>query len=92
MIRQKARSGNPPKDETNRDAIPRSIKRWVFVPIICFTGAGMGLLVYILFLLATNTVQSELAWPALIIAFAGIPSAFVANIKKLVDAASSTVP
>lgn len=89
MVRRKSRGGNPADDDTSKRGIPGSIKRWVFVPIICFTGAGMGLLTYILFLLATDAVQSELAWPALVIAFAGIPSAFVANIKKLMDAAEA---
>ena len=86
---RKVEEGNPSNEETSRSGIPRSVRRWVFVPIICLTGAGMGLL-NILYLLVTNTaIRSEFAWPALILVFAGIPSAFVANVKKLMDAATT---
>lgn len=49
----------------------------------------MGFLVGIFYLLWSGAIQSEWAWAALILAFAGIPSAFVANVKKLMDAATS---
>lgn len=89
MVRRKAGSGNPAGDETARSGIPRSIRLWVFVPIIGFTGVSMGFLVGIFYLLWSGAIQSEWAWAALILAFAGIPSAFVANVKKLMDAATS---
>ena len=92
MVRRAASPGNPTNDENSRSGIPRSIKMWVIAPIIGFTVFGAVCLSIILALLATSTITSELAWPALIIAFAGLPSAYVANTKRLVDAAKSATP
>ena len=82
-----ARKGNQTDENTGQNEVPKSIKRWVFIPIIGFTAAGTGALFYILYLLATNTIESELAWPALIIAFAGLPSAIITRVKSIMEAA-----
>lgn len=89
MTKPKQKSHNPYDDERDRD-IPKSVKRWVLVPVICFTGAGTGALFYIFYLLASGSITSEFAWPALIIAFAGLPSAVVTQVKNLMEAAKAT--
>lgn len=85
-----AAPGNPSDESTSKTEIPKSVRHWVLIPIICFAGAGTGALFYILYLLATGTVESESAWPALIIAFAGLPSVIVTRVKSITEAVKMT--
>lgn len=78
---------NPDDVGADSRSIPKSVKRWVLVPVIGFTGAWTGTLFYIFHLLASGSITSELAWPALIVAFAGLLSAVVTQVRGLMEAA-----
>ena len=92
MDEQDFKPYNENKDTTSQDNIPKSVRHWVLLPIIGFTVFGAGALVYILSLLVGGTVESELAWPALIVAFAGLPSVLVTRVRGLMEAVKMTVP
>ena len=87
MARRKFKQEDPIGNKTSRDEVSTSVKRWVLIPIICFTAAGTGTLFYILYLLTTGSINSEFAWPAIIIAFAGLPSALATQVKNFKDVA-----
>lgn len=91
MVRIAARRGNKANDENSRSGIPKSVRRWVLAPIIGFTIFGTGCLTYILVLFSIEPVPSQWAWPALIIALAGLPSTYVINTKRWVDAVKTTM-
>ena len=81
--------GNTSKEDMGAGHITTATKQWIIIPILCFHIAGFVVLVLLvtIFLGSEDDVY-QWAWPALIVALAGIPFGFASNVKKLVDAVS----
>ena len=86
MDGQDFKAHNQDGSDTSRDNIPKSVRHWVLLPIICFTVFGAVVLLIIFWLLVSGSIKSEFAWPALIAAFAGLPSVLVTRVRGLMEA------
>ena len=79
--------GNINKETAGTGYIATTTKLWIITPILSFHVAGFIVLLYLaaIFLDSEDDVY-QWAWPALIVALAGIPFGFASNVKKLADA------
>lgn len=86
-----AQQGNPSGAKSGLEYLTNKSVRWIVVPILCFHGAGFGMLMWLcVVFLGQGSDVSPYLWPAIIAAFAGLPYGFATNIKKLVDTFTRT--
>lgn len=88
-MHQNAEAGNENDENVGRGFVSTiTIKNWIIIPLLCFHVAGFVTLVVLVFVFLgrEHPQYYQFVWPALIIAFAGLPFAFASNVKTLVSA------